>query len=177
MSLCGSRTTRNIAVSAFSDESRNSRAGSKPFWDGLSMFSPNQYGRIGCGVGLTGIAPLPSEKPILRLEDILDNIDRIQRYTRDLDFDRFLLDTQCHDAVERCWLRISEAAKKLEGVVDLIVPDQPWMQIRAVGNVLRHDYDEVDPAVIWQIVTTHLSPLERAVETALTKLRTEKDAP
>jgi uncharacterized protein with HEPN domain len=169
---------RNITVSASLDESRNSLADSKRSWDGLSMFSPNQYARIVSGAGLTGIGPLRSEKPILRLEDILDNIDRIQRYTKDLDFDHFLLDTQCHDAVERCLLRISEAAKKLESVVDLILPDQPWVQIRAVGNVLRHDYDEVDPTIIWQIVTTHLPPLKRAVETALSKLRSDqRDAP
>jgi uncharacterized protein with HEPN domain len=114
---------------------------------------------------------LPSDKPILRLEDILENIDRIARYTRDYDFQLFSQDQQCQDAVERCLLRIAEAARKLEGVVEAVAPDQPWPDIRAVGNVLRHQYDDIDPAVIWKIVATDLPRLEQAVEAAVKKLQ------
>ena len=57
---------------------------------------------------------MPSNVPIRRLEDILANIQRIERYTRGYDFQRFSKDQQCQDAVERCLARISEAAKKLE---------------------------------------------------------------
>ena len=118
---------------------------------------------------------MPSDKPLLRLEDILDNIERIQRYTNDYDFNRFARDTQCHDAVERCLLRISEAARKLEDLAESIVPNQPWSHIRAVGNVLRHEYDEVDPAIIWQIVTNDLPPLKGAIDAALKRLQADND--
>ena len=114
---------------------------------------------------------MPSDKPLLRLYDILENVDRIRRYTEHYDFDRFADDSKCQDAVERCLLRISEAARKLEGVVDPIVPEQPWSDVRAVGNVLRHEYDAVDPAVIWQIIEKDLVPLSRAVEKAIDLLR------
>jgi uncharacterized protein with HEPN domain len=116
---------------------------------------------------------LPSDKPLLRLYDVLD---RIRRYTENYTFDRFAEDPKCQDAVERCLLRISEAARKLEGVVDVIAPEQPWSDIRAVGNVLRHDYDTVDPAVIWQIVEKDLVPLRRAVEKAIGILRDKREA-
>jgi uncharacterized protein with HEPN domain len=110
---------------------------------------------------------LPSDQPLLRLYDIFENVDRIRRYTKDYTFDDFASDPKCQDAVERCLLRISEAARKLEGVVDMIAPEQPWADVRAVGNVLRHEYDAVDPAVIWQIVEEDLTPLSRAVEKAI----------
>jgi uncharacterized protein with HEPN domain len=116
---------------------------------------------------------LPSKNTILRLEDILENIGLIEEYTRDYSHQGFVLDRKTQDAVERCLLRISEAAKKLEGSVDVIVPDQPWSAIRAVGNVLRHDYDRVDPEIIWRIVSNDLSSLKRAVEETLSKLRRE----
>jgi uncharacterized protein with HEPN domain len=96
---------------------------------------------------------------------MLENVDRIRRYTERYTFDRFCGDSKCQDAVERCLLRISEAARKLEGVVDVIAPEQPWADVRAVGNVLRHD--AVDPAVIWQIIEEDLVPLSRAVEKAI----------
>jgi uncharacterized protein with HEPN domain len=114
---------------------------------------------------------LPSEKPLLRLYDVLENIERIHRYTEGYTFDRFAADPKCQDAVERWLLRISEAARKLEGIVDAIVPDQPWSDIRSVGNVLRHEYDVVDSTVIWQIVEKGLVPLSRAVEEAIAALR------
>jgi len=72
-------------------------------------------------------------------------------------------------------LRISEAARKLEGIVDVIAPEQPWSDVRAVGNVLRHEYDTVDSEVIWQIVEKDLVPLSQAVEKAIGFLR-DKDA-
>jgi uncharacterized protein with HEPN domain len=48
--------------------------------------------------------------------------------------------------VERCLERISEAAKKLDDQAAMLIPDQPWDKIRAFGNVLRHEYDEIHKA-------------------------------
>ena len=118
---------------------------------------------------------MPSDKPLFRLADVLENIDRIRRYTENYTIDRFVSDPKCQDAVERCLLRISEAARKLQGVVEILVPDQPWSDIRAVGNVLRHEYDAINPNVIWHIVENDLGPLRQAVERAIVVLR-EKDA-
>jgi uncharacterized protein with HEPN domain len=50
----------------------------------------------------------------------------------------------------------------------------PWRAVRAFGNVLRHAYDQVDPARIWEIVTGDLTPMAEAAEAAL--LRLEKAA-
>ncbi|MGH6674640.1 MAG: HepT-like ribonuclease domain-containing protein, partial [Xanthobacteraceae bacterium] len=93
---------------------------------------------------------MPSDNPILRLEDILANIELIQAYTRGYSYDDFVQDLMCQDAMERCVSRISEAASKLEGSIEGIIPDQPWLQIRAVGNVLRHEYDRANPIFIWK---------------------------
>jgi uncharacterized protein with HEPN domain len=68
---------------------------------------------------------LPSSNPRLRLEDILDNIDRIEEYTRLNTSENFVGDRKTQDAVERCLQRISEAATKLEGSVENMMPDQP----------------------------------------------------
>jgi uncharacterized protein with HEPN domain len=118
---------------------------------------------------------LPSDNPLFRLADVLENIERIWIYTEDYTFDRFVSDSKCQDAVERCLLRISEAARKLQGVAEILMPDQPWSDIRAMGNVLRHDYDSVNPNVIWHIIENDLRPLKQAVDSAIVVLR-EKDA-
>jgi uncharacterized protein with HEPN domain len=99
---------------------------------------------------------LPSENPILRLDDILANIELIEEYTRNYSYEAFVQDRKCQDAVERCISRISEAASKLEGTIENVMPDQPWSQIRAVGNILRHEYDRVNPIFIWRIIDEDL---------------------
>jgi uncharacterized protein with HEPN domain len=121
---------------------------------------------------------LPSSNPRLRLEDIIDNIDRIEEYTRLNTSENFVRDRKTQDAVERCLQRISEAATKLEGSVENMIPDQPWSAIRAVGNVLRHEYDNVDPQVIWRIVSDDLKALRNSIASALERLpRESPDAP
>jgi uncharacterized protein with HEPN domain len=77
-------------------------------------------------------------------------------------------------AVFHALLIISEAARKLHAEAERLIPDQPWPAIRAIGNVLRHQYDEVDPAAIWNIVQKELGPLKQSVEQVLSELRAGK---
>jgi uncharacterized protein with HEPN domain len=42
-------------------------------------------------------------------------------------------------------------------------PDQPWPEIAAIGNLLRHDYERVDDLIMWKIATRSLPALRRAV--------------
>src|SRR5205809_262475 len=61
----------------------------------------------------TGIAPLPSEKPVRRFMDIVEHARAILQYTAGMDSKAFEEDRKTYDAVERCLERISEAAAKL----------------------------------------------------------------
>lgn len=113
---------------------------------------------------------MPSEKLILRLKDILKNIERIQQYTSGYGFEGFAVDQRCQDAVERCLSRISEAVRKLEGREKEIAPDLPWADIRKLGNVLRHEYDSVEAVRIWHIVIEDLTPLRDAIQRTLARM-------
>jgi uncharacterized protein with HEPN domain len=114
---------------------------------------------------------LPSERLIRRFEDILDNIVRIERFTSGMDLARFAADEQTMFAVLHALLIISEAARKLAGQAEALASDQPWRDIRALGNVLRHQYDDVNLDAIWRIVRDELPNLKQAVERVLTELR------
>ena len=80
------------------------------------------------------------------------------------------------DAVERCLLRIAEAATKLDDVATDLAPGPPWGEIRSLGNRLRHEYDGIDRATIWGIVRKDLTPLKAACKGALEKLGTKPPA-
>jgi uncharacterized protein with HEPN domain len=108
---------------------------------------------------------LPSEKPLLRLYDILENVDRIRRYTEGYTFDRFAEDP----SARMRWSAVCCASPKRQE------SSKALSDVRAVGNVLRHEYDTVDSEGIWQIVEKDLVPLSQAVEKAIGFLR-DKDA-
>jgi uncharacterized protein with HEPN domain len=80
-----------------------------------------------------------SEKPLRRLEDILDSIARIERFTAGLDFDGFAANDQIVYAALHALLIVSEAARKLGADAENLMPSQPWPAIRSIGNVLRHE--------------------------------------
>lgn len=114
---------------------------------------------------------MPSNDPVQRFQDILDNIGLIKEYARGASYDSYVRDRKTRDAVERCLARISEAASKLESSAEALIPDQPWSEIRGIGNIIRHEYDSIDPLIIWNIVSRELDNLRTAVEAALEVLR------
>jgi uncharacterized protein with HEPN domain len=114
---------------------------------------------------------LPSRRQTRRFEEILENIELIERFVTGLDYAVFAGNKQVLYAVFHALLIISEAARKLQGDTERLIPDQPWPAIRAIGNVLRHQYDDVDPVAIWQVVRHELAPLKTAVEQVLRDLR------
>lgn len=56
---------------------------------------------------------MPSRKPEHRFSDIIDNIDRIERYTAGMTAATFVMDEKTIDAVERC---LRARPKSLRGV-------------------------------------------------------------
>jgi uncharacterized protein with HEPN domain len=93
---------------------------------------------------------VPSERPLHRLADILEkNIKRIERFTTGMDAALFAANEQALYACLHALLIISEPARKLGDTANEIVPGQPWADVRSIGNVLRHEYDGVNPDVVW----------------------------
>lgn len=119
-----------------------------------------------CGARLNGTEPLPSSKPLVRLHDIAANVRLIDDYMDGLDFALFK-ENLVRDAVERCLLRISEAAAKLGTFAEEQFPDHNWAGIRAMGNILRHEYDNVDAEIIWNLREDSLPGLLADVEAFL----------
>lgn len=105
---------------------------------------------------------MSTEREALRLQDIVDNIDRIRGYVRDLTPQAFEADDRTVDAVERCLQRVTEAVIKIGPErMAAISPLTPADAVRGLGNLLRHDYDRVDLTTIWR--TIHYSlPILRA---------------
>ena len=119
---------------------------------------------------MSGIAAVPSKRPTDRFNDIIYNVDAINRYTDGMSEEQFLTDKKTIDAVERCLSRISEASTKLGSLVIRLAPDQPWSAIRGLGNRLRHEYDLVNKSELWNIIVNDLSSLRSSCEQAILRI-------
>ena len=66
--------------------------------------------------------------------------------------------------IRSCWrgLRTAKAIQHAE-TVKARHPDIPWEQIYRFRNVAAHDYERIALERIWEVVRTHLPPLERAI--------------
>lgn len=95
----------------------------------------------------------------VRVDDILEAIERIRRYTQGLDEAAFCADDRAVDAVVRNLEIIGEAAKKVPFEVAKRHPAVPWHRMAEVRNVLVHEYHSVDPAIVWSTVRHDLPPL------------------
>jgi uncharacterized protein with HEPN domain len=119
---------------------------------------------------------VPSSDPVQRFADIIENIDRIEQFTKGLSAATFAANDQVTFAVKYALLVISEATAKLGDTAPGLHPDIPWREIRGLGNRLRHDYDTVDLARIWLLIKRDLPPLKAACQDALRTLSQEKPA-
>ena len=120
---------------------------------------------------------MPSDDPIRRLDESLENAAAIGQYTAGYDLSAFTADRKTIDAVERCLERISEASRGLGQDIESLAPHQPWRQIKDLGNALRHAYHKIKMTEIWQIVTTDLPALEHDCRRILDQLRQQGSTP
>lgn len=98
-----------------------------------------------------------------RIADILQSIERCERYLGSLESaDPDLVD-MAEDAVERNLQIIGEAANHLSADITDAHPEIAWPQIRGFRNILVHHYFGVDVATVSDVVQSHLPTLAAAL--------------
>ncbi len=104
------------------------------------------------------------------LQDILDSIDRIRRYTEDLDSADFLNDDVVQDAVIRRIEIMGEAVGYLPDDLKERHPEVPWQDIKGMRNKLIHDYGRVDLDLVWAVARRDTMSLEPQIRRVLSAL-------
>ena len=105
----------------------------------------------------------------LYLDDILEAIERIRSYVQDANMETFSKDRKTQDAVVRNLEIIGEAAGKLPDALLRNAPQIEWRKIRALRNILIHEYFGISLSIVWDVVQNKLGPLEAACRELLAK--------
>jgi uncharacterized protein with HEPN domain len=108
--------------------------------------------------------PKAQREAALLLADIDKAIGRIRLYIAGMDAEAFEASFITFDATVMNLQVIGESVAKLPDTLKSAVAEPPpWGQIIAVRNLVSHGYPDIDPDVIWTIVTTRLEELELAL--------------
>ena len=101
--------------------------------------------------------------PGIYVRHILEAIANIEADTAGYDFEKFRSDRPARQLVERNLEIISEASRRLPAELKDQEPRVPWQAIAGIGNILRHDYHETYPTVLWETCKKDLKPLKDAI--------------
>jgi uncharacterized protein with HEPN domain len=104
------------------------------------------------------------------LNDIRSQIELVQRFLGDFDYEAFRDDQLRLYAVTRCLEIISEASRRLPEDLKARHQSILWKEMAGAGNVYRHGYESVEAYDVWITIQDHLPALLTMVEAELTAL-------
>jgi len=104
----------------------------------------------------------------LALLSMLEAIDKIQRFTADLDsWEAFKDDEESFDACLMNFVVIGEAVLRLEpSFIETNIVIE-WHKIKGFRNLIAHDYFGIDTEEVWDIVTNKIPDLKAFIQEKL----------
>ena len=94
-----------------------------------------------------------------RLRHIIDAIEKIHDYVGGMSLEAFLADSKTSDATLRNLEIIGEAARLVPEQIASRHQQVPWAEMRAMRNIVAHEYDRVNLQTIWDTIQNDLPPL------------------
>ena len=99
----------------------------------------------------------------LYIEDILESIDKIEEYVKEIDEKEFIKNTQIQDSVLRRLEVIGEAVKKIPNNIRSSYKDIPWKNIAGLRDVLIHEYFGVNINRVWKLAKHDIYNLKQQI--------------
>ena len=101
--------------------------------------------------------------PNLYVHDMLDVINKIEKYIDNLTYEDFTQQGMLIDAILRNLEVFGEAAKGIPDNIKEEYPDIPWKRIIGLRNIVIHGYFGVDLENIWEIISKNIPEVKPAV--------------
>jgi uncharacterized protein with HEPN domain len=104
------------------------------------------------------------------LDDILEAVAKIERFTNGIDYEEFVEDPKTVDAVLRNFEVIGEAAKNVPEDVRREYGDVPWSEMAGMRDKLIHGYATVELRIVWMTIQEELPTLGPQIESVRDEL-------
>lgn len=97
------------------------------------------------------------------IEDIIESMEAIEEYIKGFDYNKFEEDFLTQDAVMMRLSVIGESTAKLTLEFRKSHPKIPWKSMKAVRNLIVHEYSSVNLKKIWEIVSKDLPKTKKQI--------------
>lgn len=97
------------------------------------------------------------------IEDIIKAIFKIEKFTKDFNFEMFKENELVIDAVIRNLTVIGEASKHIPKNVREEYSNLPWKRIVGLRNIATHGYFKIDLKIIWEIIKKNIPSTKETI--------------
>ena len=97
------------------------------------------------------------------LDEMLEYIEDVEKYTRNIQFEDFLNNDEKYDAcvfkialIWETWVKINKYFKE-------DISDFPFLKMSGIRNIIIHDYIWINEKIIWDTIKTSLPELKKII--------------
>ena len=99
----------------------------------------------------------------LFLHDILESSVKIEKYIGNITFKEFSSNQMIIDAVVRNFIIIGEASSNISDEIRNKYPIVPWSKMKAMRNIVVHEYFGVNLRTTWNTIKKSLPKLKKEI--------------
>ena len=110
---------------------------------------------------------MSNKKDTVYLLHIVESIDKINEFTKNMGYDEFLNNDLVQSAVIRKLEIIGEASNNVSEELKNKYPEVPWQIMKDMRNFLIHKYFGVDPEVVWDTIKNDILKVHGDIENIL----------